>query len=311
MANKELIKVQFQNKEIEISFPSDMDDLKKKFSEKFEANEDCEYDFFIHLKDQPDNIYLNNLYKVIFEENMELLKKEENPIIYVEQHIEFGSSNFFEDNQSSFLTNVKNEIKKEKSNKSNKQDNIDNDEEEEDKNTYKENKDFINELTNCENCINSLINGEEFAKNKNYIDKKTFEFQNSNLSFNKYSQDISQISFAQMDKINELEQNFELLKQSVRDNKDKIELKFKEMEKVYEKDNYIQEIKKKHDEELMNEKNKFKELELKFEEETKVNKKELQDIIDKLKNENDNLKKKIEKYEADNQKIIEIINNQK
>ena len=310
MSNKDLIKIKFENNEYEISIPSDIEDLKKKFFEKFDANEDCQYDFFIKLSDQPDPINLNNLYKVNFVGNMDLLKKEENPIINVEQHVEFGSSNFFDDNKSSFLSKVQLEIQKEnskKSNNSNNNNNNDIDEEEEDeKNNYKENKDFIKELINCENNINSLINGEEI-----YTTKKTIEL-NEQLSFaNKYSDEMSQISVMQMEKIIELEQNFELLKQSIKDNKDKIELKFKEMEKVYEKDKYIQEIKKKHEEELMDEKNKYKNLELKFEEEKKINKKELEERIDKLKKENDMLKAKLEKYELDNQKIMEILKNQK
>jgi hypothetical protein len=309
MSNKDLIKIKFENNEYEISIPSDIEDLKKKFFEKFDANEDCQYDFFIKLSDQPDPINLNNLYKVNFVGNMDLLKKEENPIINVEQHVEFGSSNFFDDNKSSFLSKVQLEIQKEnskKSNNSNNNNNNDIDEEEEDeKNNYKENKDFIKELINCENNINSLINGEEI-----YTTKKTIEL-NEQLSFaNKYSDEMSQISVMQMEKIIELEQNFELLKQSIKDNKDKIELKFKEMEKVYEKDKYIQEIKKKHEEELMDEKNKYKKLELKFEEEKKINKKELEERIDKLKKENDMLKEKIEKYESDNQKIMEILKKQ-
>ena len=309
MSNKDLIKIKFENNEYEISIPSDIEDLKKKFFEKFDANEDCQYDFFIKLSDQPDPINLNNLYKVNFVGNMDLLKKEENPIINVEQHVEFGSSNFFDDNKSSFLSKVQLEIQKEnskKSNNSNNNNNNDIDEEEEDeKNNYKENKDFIKELINCENNINSLINGEEI-----YTTKKTIEL-NEQLSFaNKYSDEMSQISVMQMEKIIELEQNFELLKQSIKDNKDKIELKFKEMEKVYEKDKYIQEIKKKHEEELMDEKNKYKNLELKFEEEKKINKKELEERIDKLKKENDMLKEKIEKYESDNQKIMEILKKQ-
>ena len=310
MSNKDLIKIKFENNEYEISIPSDIEDLKKKFFEKFDANEDCQYDFFIKLSDQPDPINLNNLYKVNFVGNMDLLKKEENPIINVEQHVEFGSSNFFDDNKSSFLSKVQLEIQKEnskKSNNSNNNNNNDIDEEEEDeKNNYKENKDFIKELINCENNINSLINGEEI-----YTTKKTIEL-NEQLSFaNKYSDEMSQISVMQMEKIIELEQNFELLKQSIKDNKDKIELKFKEMEKVYEKDKYIQEKKKKHEEELMDEKNKYKNLELKFEEEKKINKKELEERIDKLKKENDMLKAKLEKYELDNQKIMEILKNQK
>ena len=310
MSNKDLIKIKFENNEHEISIPSDIEDLKKKFFEKFDANEDCQYDFFIKLSDQPDPINLNNLYKVNFVGNMDLLKKEENPIINVEQHVEFGSSNFFDDNKSSFLSKVQLEIQKEnskKSNNSNNNNNNDIDEEEEDeKNNYKENKDFIKELINCENNINSLINGEEI-----YTTKKTIEL-NEQLSFaNKYSDEMSQISVMQMEKIIELEQNFELLKQSIKDNKDKIELKFKEMEKVYEKDKYIQELKKKHEEELMDEKNKYKNLELKFEEEKKINKKELEERIDKLKKENDMLKAKLEKYELDNQKIMEILKNQK
>ena len=253
MSNKDLIKIKFENNEYEISIPSDIEDLKKKFFEKFDANEDCQYDFFIKLSDQPDPINLNNLYKVNFVGNMDLLKKEENPIINVEQHVEFGSSNFFDDNKSSFLSKVQLEIQKEnskKSNNSNNNNNNDIDEEEEDeKNNYKENKDFIKELINCENNINSLINGEEIKKI--YTTKKTIEL-NEQLSFaNKYSDEMSQISVMQMEKIIELEQNLELLKQSIKDNKDKIELKFKEMEKVYEKDKYIQEIKKKHEEELM------------------------------------------------------------
>ena len=309
MSNKDLIKIKFENNEYEISIPSDIEDLKKKFFEKFDANEDCQYDFFIKLSDQPDPINLNNLYKVNFVGNMDLLKKEENPIINVEQHVEFGSSNFFDDNKSSFLSKVQLEIQKEnskKSNNSNNNNNNDIDEEEEDeKNNYKENKDFIKELINCENNINSLINGEEI-----YTTKKTIEL-NEQLSFaNKYSDEMSQISVMQMEKIIELEQNFELLKQSIKDNKDKIELKFKEMEKVYEKDKYIQEIKKKHEEELMDEKNKYKNLELKFEEEKKINKKELEERIDKLKKENDMLKAKLEKYESDNQKIMEILKKQ-
>ena len=313
MSNKDLIKIKFENNEYEISIPSDIEDLKKKFFEKFDANEDCQYDFFIKLSDQPDPINLNNLYKVNFVGNMDLLKKEENPIINVEQHVEFGSSNFFDDNKSSFLSKVQLEIQKEnskKSNNSNNNNNNDIDEEEEDeKNNYKENKDFIKELINCENNINSLINGEEIKKI--YTTKKTIEL-NEQLSFaNKYSDEMSQISVMQMEKIIELEQNFELLKQSIKDNKDKIELKFKEMEKVYEKDKYIQEIKKKHEEELMDEKNKYKNLELKFEEEKKINKKELEERIDKLKKENDMLKAKLEKYELDNQKIMEILKNQK
>ena len=315
MSNKDLIKIKFENNEYEISIPSDIEDLKKKFFEKFDANEDCQYDFFIKLSDQPDPINLNNLYKVNFVGNMDLLKKEENPIINVEQHVEFGSSNFFDDNKSSFLSKVQLEIQKENSKKSNNSNNNNNnnndiDEEEEDeKNNYKENKDFIKELINCENNIKSLINGEEIKKI--YTTKKTIEL-NEQLSFaNKYSDEMSQISVMQMEKIIELEQNFELLKQSIKDNKDKIELKFKEMEKVYEKDKYIQEIKKKHEEELMDEKNKYKNLELKFEEEKKINKKELEERIDKLKKENDMLKAKLEKYESDNQKIMEILKNQK
>ena len=314
MSNKDLIKIKFENNEYEISIPSDIEDLKKKFFEKFDANEDCQYDFFIKLSDQPDPINLNNLYKVNFVGNMDLLKKEENPIINVEQHVEFGSSNFFDDNKSSFLSKVQLEIQKENSKKSNNSNNNNNnndiDEEEEDeKNNYKENKDFIKELINCENNINSLINGEEIKKI--YTTKKTIEL-NEQLSFaNKYSDEMSQISVMQMEKIIELEQNLELLKQSIKDNKDKIELKFKEMEKVYEKDKYIQEIKKKHEEELMDEKNKYKNLELKFEEEKKINKKELEERIDKLKKENDMLKAKLEKYELDNQKIMEILKNQK
>ena len=314
MSNKDLIKIKFENNEYEISIPSDIEDLKKKFFEKFDANEDCQYDFFIKLSDQPDPINLNNLYKVNFVGNMDLLKKEENPIINVEQHVEFGSSNFFDDNKSSFLSKVQLEIQKENSKKSNNSNNNNNnndiDEEEEDeKNNYKENKDFIKELINCENNINSLINGEEIKKI--YTTKKTIEL-NEQLSFaNKYSDEMSQISVMQMEKIIELEQNLELLKQSIKDNKDKIELKFKEMEKVYEKDKYIQEIKKKHEEELMDEKNKYKKLELKFEEENKINKKELEERIDKLKKENDMLKAKLEKYELDNQKIMEILKNQK
>ena len=312
MSNKDLIKIKFENNEYEISIPSDIEDLKKKFFEKFDANEDCQYDFFIKLSDQPDPINLNNLYKVNFVGNMDLLKKEENPIINVEQHVEFGSSNFFDDNKSSFLSKVQLEIQKEnskKSNNSNNNNNNDIDEEEEDeKNNYKENKDFIKELINCENNINSLINGEEIKKI--YTTKKTIEL-NEQLSFaNKYSDEMSQISVMQMEKIIELEQNLELLKQSIKDNKDKIELKFKEMEKVYEKDKYIQEIKKKHEEELMDEKNKYKNLELKFEEEKKINKKELEERLDKLKKENDMLKEKIEKYESDNQKIMEILKKQ-
>ena len=312
MSNKDLIKIKFENNEHEISIPSDIEDLKKKFFEKFDANEDCQYDFFIKLSDQPDPINLNNLYKVNFVGNMDLLKKEENPIINVEQHVEFGSSNFFDDNKSSFLSKVQLEIQKENSKKSNNSNNNNNnniDEEEEDeKNNYKENKDFIKELINCENNINSLINGEEIKKI--YTTKKTIEL-NEQLSFaNKYSDEMSQISVMQMEKIIELEQNFELLKQSIKDNKDKIELKFKEMEKVYEKDKFIQELKKKHEEELMDEKNKYKKLELKFEEEKKINKKELEERIDKLKKENDMLKEKIEKYESDNQKIMEILKKQ-
>ena len=314
MSNKDLIKIKFENNEYEISIPSDIEDLKKKFFEKCDANEDCQYDFFIKLSDQPDPINLNNLYKVNFVGNMDLLKKEENPIINVEQHVEFGSSNFFDDNKSSFLSKVQLEIQKENSKKSNNSNNNNNnndiDEEEEDeKNNYKENKDFIKELIICENNINSLINGEEIKKI--YTTKKTIEL-NEQLSFaNKYSDEMSQISVMQMEKIIELEQNLELLKQSIKDNKDKIELKFKEMEKVYEKDKYIQEIKKKHEEELMDEKNKYKKLELKFEEENKINKKELEERIDKLKKENDRLKAKLEKYELDTQKIMEILKNQK
>ena len=314
MSNKDLIKIKFENNEYEISIPSDIEDLKKKFFEKFDANEDCQYDFFIKLSDQPDPINLNNLYKVNFVGNMDLLKKEENPIINVEQHVEFGSSNFFDDNKSSFLSKVQLEIQKENSKKSNNSNNNNNnndiDEEEEDeKNNYKENKDFIKELIICENNINSLINGEEIKKI--YTTKKTIEL-NEQLSFaNKNSDEMSQISVMQMEKIIELEQNLELLKQSIKDNKDKIELKFKEMERVYEKDKYIQEIKKKHEEELMDEKNKYKKLELKFEEENKINKKELEERIDKLKKENDMLKAKLEKYELDNQKIMEILKNQK
>ena len=311
MENKDLIKIKFENNENEISIPSDIDDLKEKFFEKFDANKDYQYDFFIKLSGQPDQINLNNLYKVNFEGNMDLLKKEENPIINVEQHVEFGSSNFFEDNKSSFYSKVQLEIEKvnsNKSNNSNKNNNIDNDEEEDDKNNYKENKDFIKELFNCEININSLINGKEMIKN--YVTQKTIEL-NEQLSFaNKYSDEISQIGVMQMEKIIELEQNFELLKKSIKDNKDKIELKFKEMEKVYEKDNYIQELKKKHEEELLNEQNKCKKLELKLEEENKINKKKLEETIDKLKKENDMLKAKIEIYESDNQKIMEILKNQ-
>ena len=312
MENKELIKIKFEDNEKSIAIPSDIDDLKKKFFDKFDVSRDYQYDFSIKLKDEKDKIELNNLNKVNFKENMDFLLKEENPLIFVDQCIEFTSSNFLEDNKSSFVTNVKNELKKEKSDNSNKQDNIeDNEEEEDDKNNYKENKDFINELANCESNIDSLINGEEIVKNQNYVEKKTFQFSNSNLSFKKYSDELSQVSFMQLERFNELEQKFELLKNSVKDNKDKIELKFKEMEKVYEKDNYIQELKKKYDEELMNEKNKYKELELKYEEEIKSNKKELEETIDKLEKENDVLRKKIEKYESDNQKIMEILEKQK
>ena len=126
MSNKDLIKIKFENNEYEISIPSDIEDLKKKFFEKFDANEDCQYDFFIKLSDQPDPINLNNLYKVNFVGNMDLLKKEENPIINVEQHVEFGSSNFFDDNKSSFLSKVQLEIQKENSKKSNNSNNNNN-----------------------------------------------------------------------------------------------------------------------------------------------------------------------------------------
>ena len=311
MESKDLIKIKFENNEDEISIPSDINDLKKKFFEKFDVSQDYQYDFFIKLSGQPEPINLNNLYKVIFEGNMDLLKKEENPIINVEQHVEFGNSNFFDD-KSSFLSKVQLEMQKVNSNKSNNSNNnnnnnIDNDEED-DQNTYKENKDFIKELINCENNINSLINGGEIKKN--YVTQKTIEL-NEQLSFaNKYSDEISQINVMQMEKIIELEENFNLLKKLIKDNKDKIELKFKEMEKVYEKDNYIQEMKKKHEEELLEEKNKYKKLELKLEEEKKINKKELEDTIDKLKNENNMLKEKIEKFESDNQKIMAILKNQ-
>ena len=119
MESKDLIKIKFENNEDEISIPLDINDLKKKFFEKFDVNQDYQYDFFIKLSDQPDPINLNNLYKVNFVGNMDLLKKEENPIINVEQHVEFGSSNFFEDNKSSFYSKVQLEIEKVNSNKSN------------------------------------------------------------------------------------------------------------------------------------------------------------------------------------------------
>ena len=109
------------------------------------------------------------------------------------------------------------ELQKENSKKSNISNNID-EEEEDENNTYKENKDFIKELINWENNINSLINGEEIKKN--YTTKKTIEL-NEQLSFaNKYSDEMSQINVMQMEKIIELEKNFELLKQSIKDNKD-------------------------------------------------------------------------------------------
>ena len=297
------IRIKYDNNESRMSFPSDFEELENKFFDLFDVNKDINYDFFIKLEDKIDQIKLNDLDKINFEEFMILLKKEENPIISVEKHVETASnfvevsnSNFFNeedgDGKSSFLSMVKKESSK-------KKDNVDSDEDD-DKNTFKENKDFIKELLNCEKNITLLLSGEDIDK-KNYSAQKTVDLD-SKMSFanNKYTDEMSQISFVQIEQINQLEEKFETLKKSIKDNKDQIEKKFKEMEQVYEKENYIQEMKKKHEEELMNERNKFKEFELKF-------KKEMEEKIDKLINENDILKKKLEKYEEDNKKIMEIL----
>lgn len=305
MENKE-IKIKYFDDEYEISIPSNIDDLKNKFHEKFDINTKYNYDFKIKLKDNPDEIKLNDANKTIFEEYMNLLKKEENPIIKVIKNEVFTSSNFFkeEEKMRDLLDDEKPEIKKEKSNK---KDNVEIDEDD-DKNTFKENKDFIKELLNCEKNINLLLSGEDI--DNNYSKQKTVDFD-SKISFdNKYADEMSQISSIQIDKIIQLEEKFETLKKSIKDNKDQIEKKFKEMEQIYEKEKYIQEMKNKHEEELMNEKNKYNELKSKYEEEKNNNKKEMQAIIDKLQNENAMLKKKIERYETDNKKIMEILKNQ-
>ena len=259
------IRIKYDNNESRMSFPSDFEELENKFFDLFDVNKDINYDFFIKLEDKINQIKLNDLDKINFEEFMILLKKEENPIISVEKHVETASnfvevsnSNFFNeedgDGKSSFLSMVKKESSK-------KKDNVDSDEDD-DKNTFKENKDFIKELLNCEKNITLLLSGEDIDK-KNYSAQKTVDLD-SKMSFanNKYTDEMSQISFVQIEQINQLEEKFETLKKSIKDNKDQIEKKFKEMEQVYEKENYIQEIIKKHEEELMNERYKFKVFEL-------------------------------------------------
>lgn len=278
---EESIIIQFKEEKYSIPIPDDLEELYSEFKTKFNIEEEKNYGFYF-LKNRTERIDLTDLFRYEFSEKISLLQKEEEPIIYVEE--------------KNKLNNIE----------------IENN----DDYDIQKNENFINEVNKCEQIIQNILEGQN-----------QINFPNINISFGeglKYNSDIKvedgikkKIKNQLQVQINELNQKFEKLKNDNKANSDKMASLLKDMEKKYEEKhkNIIgNEDIIKEDNELSTLKKKYLDLEIKYKKDMDKNKSEidsLKEMIKDLKKENDLKQKIIEKYESDNENILEIYKKQK
>lgn len=272
------ITIKFKEETRQIEVPSDFGDLYYVFKRNFMIDESLKYIFYF-FENKSNRIIFEDTFNLEFQDKLSLLQKQVEPVIYVE---EIEEEEYNKISKTIKATKIK-------------------------KNSpLQRNKNFINEIKKYEEIIKEIIfdkqntnldfDDEEKPKNKiNNINDIDLGIQNSFESSpgaSKNKKEMNKSMDVLINKINELEKNYEELKKKNKINYDNMTQKLNEMKKAYEekekiKDNEIDSLKK------------------------IIEKYEKNDEINELKKDNEIKKKIIENYEINNKKIMELFEEQK
>ena len=272
------ITIKFKENTGQIEVPSDFGDLNYLFKRKFIIDESLKYIFYF-FENESNKIIFEDTDNLEFQDKLSLLQKQEEPVIYVEE-IE-------EEEENSKLSKTIKAIKIKNS-------------------LLQRNKNFINEIKKYEEIIKEIIfdkqntnldfDDEEKPKNKiNNINEIDLGIQNSFESSPGASKNKKEMNKSMDDlinKINELEKNYEELKKKNKINYDNMTQKLNEMKKAYEEKEKIK------DKEI----DSLKKIIEKYENNGEIN---------ELKKDNEIKKKIIENYESNNKKLLELFEAQK